>query len=258
MAKKAKAAAKGRGAKPAPAKAAKAGKAGAARGGKKAARGKAPEVAEVAKAKGPKAKRHALIQKPDVIAKAAGASVPLSGDKAHGLYQVDSGRAHIRLTTQERNFILQSLNEGDVFFYSGGSGLESGSVDLHMLEASEVAFVPMSRLRKGDTAVEVLDLQQKQSQSYVSRLRDLALGTTDYRLAKFLYDQIPDAHKASRKSVNVQLDVSREEIAALIGTVREVVSRGLSKLVADGVIKKQGRNFSVLKLKELQKRAQLK
>ena len=226
---------------------------------KKAAPAAAPVRAEAS----PTGNRAALFSRADRVKKPAGSSLSLGGDKTQGAYFVSAGRAHVRLLTSERVFILASLSSGDTFYYGDTAGLGSGQIDLLSIDGLDAQFVQAKKadaLAKKDSQVAnaLLDLQNACAQSYISRLRDLALGTTDYRLARFLYEQVPAAGRSSRKMVSVQLDVSREEIAALIGTVREVVSRGLSKLVADGVIRKQGRNFSVLKMAELARRSTLK
>jgi CRP/FNR family cyclic AMP-dependent transcriptional regulator len=48
------------------------------------------------------------------------------------------------------------------------------------------------------------------------------------------------------------LPVSNQELASQIGTVRELVSRNLSRLQAEGLIKIEGRNVTIVNAKGLE------
>jgi CRP/FNR family transcriptional regulator len=51
----------------------------------------------------------------------------------------------------------------------------------------------------------------------------------------------------------VLLPVNNQELAAQIGTVRELVSRNLSRLQAEGLLKIDGRDVTICDLKALEK-----
>ena len=52
--------------------------------------------------------------------------------------------------------------------------------------------------------------------------------------------------------VQVTLPATNQELAAHIGTVRELVSRNLSRLQAEGLIKVDGRTVTIPRLADLQ------
>jgi CRP/FNR family transcriptional regulator len=52
--------------------------------------------------------------------------------------------------------------------------------------------------------------------------------------------------------VEIIMPVSNQELASQIGTVRELVSRNLSRLQAEGMIKIDGRSVVVRNLKALE------
>jgi CRP-like cAMP-binding protein len=52
--------------------------------------------------------------------------------------------------------------------------------------------------------------------------------------------------------VEVMLPVSNQELASQIGTVRELVSRNLSRLQSEGILKIDGRTVTVFDLKALE------
>ncbi len=52
--------------------------------------------------------------------------------------------------------------------------------------------------------------------------------------------------------VEITLTVSNQELASQIGTVRELVSRNLSRLQGEGMLKIDGRNVTICDLKALE------
>jgi CRP/FNR family transcriptional regulator len=52
--------------------------------------------------------------------------------------------------------------------------------------------------------------------------------------------------------VEVTLPTTNQELAAQIGTVRELVSRNLSRLQAEGMLKTDGRNVLIYNLRALE------
>jgi CRP/FNR family transcriptional regulator len=56
----------------------------------------------------------------------------------------------------------------------------------------------------------------------------------------------------SPSGVEVTLPVSNQELASQIGTVRELVSRNLSRLQSEGILKINGRTVTISNLKALE------
>ena len=59
-------------------------------------------------------------------------------------------------------------------------------------------------------------------------------------------------HTAALEGVEIMMPVSNRELASQISTVREPVSRNLSRLQAEGMIKIDGRSVVVRNLKALE------
>ena len=73
----------------------------------------------------------------------------------------------------------------------------------------------------------------------VTLIEDLSLRQVRQRLARLLHEEA-----AGRTAF--QLAFTNDELAARLGTVRDVVSRTLSAMQADGVIRLQGRRVEIL------------
>jgi CRP/FNR family transcriptional regulator len=52
--------------------------------------------------------------------------------------------------------------------------------------------------------------------------------------------------------VEITLPISNQELASQVGTVRELVSRNLSRLQAEGMLKIDGRTVTICNLKALE------
>jgi CRP/FNR family transcriptional regulator len=58
--------------------------------------------------------------------------------------------------------------------------------------------------------------------------------------------------RGTDRNVSFTLNVTNQELAAQIGTVRELVSRNLSRLQADGIIHMEGKTITVPELAALE------
>ena len=90
---------------------------------------------------------------------------------------------------------------------------------------------------------------------FVGGRRDLApvkVRHERHRLASFLLRLAQKEGKHSAAGVEIALPASNQELASHIGTVRELVSRNLSRLQAEGMLKVDGRTVTISNLKALE------
>jgi len=73
-----------------------------------------------------------------------------------------------------------------------------------------------------------------------------------HRLASFLLRLAQKDGKPSSGGVEITLPTSNQELASHIGTVRELVSRNLSRLQAEGILQIEGRTVTISNLKGLE------
>ena len=79
----------------------------------------------------------------------------------------------------------------------------------------------------------------------VGIIEELSFTTVRHRLAAFLLRLAQKEGKRSGAGVEITLPVSNQELASQIGTVRELVSRNLSRLQAEGMLKIDGRRVTI-------------
>jgi len=77
------------------------------------------------------------------------------------------------------------------------------------------------------------------NREYIERLEDMTFRTIPSRLAKLFL------HESSYQICEAPTQLTQEEMAAILGTTREVVGRALRGLLNAGLLRKQGRNVYI-------------
>jgi CRP/FNR family transcriptional regulator len=91
-------------------------------------------------------------------------------------------------------------------------------------------------------ALKVLRVVGARLRRLVGIIEELSFTTVRHRLAAFLLRQSSDGGK---KGTRITLPSSNQELAAQIGTVRELVSRNLSRFQSQGFISLDGRTVVI-------------
>ena len=162
-------------------------------------------------------------------------------DPCDGLHIIESGSAKIyRLSPQGRQYIVRILQEGDTFAevpaFDGGMN----PVNVDALELCRVWVINSEKLRALIVAHPVF--AQKVLQNFGDMLRNLvrmvsemAFYQVTHRLAR-LISEYPDEPRPHW---------TQEQLAAQLGTVREVVARSLKELERSGAIRIEDRRIHI-------------
>jgi len=86
----------------------------------------------------------------------------------------------------------------------------------------------------------------------VAIIEELSFTTVRHRLAAFLVRLAKTSGTRSGNGLEITLPANNQELASQIGTVRELISRNLSRFQAEGMIKIEGRNVFITDLKALE------
>lgn len=90
---------------------------------------------------------------------------------------------------------------------------------------------------------------------FTSMVTDLTLKDASRRLAGFLLEKAEEKDLFSSKEIRFPLELTHNEIASLIGTARETVSRTLRQLQKEGMIEIKDRYITVLDKERLARAA---
>lgn len=93
-------------------------------------------------------------------------------------------------------------------------------------------------------ALKVLRVVSARLRRLVAIVEELSFTTVQHRLAAYLLREARSRGKRTPDGVEFTFTISNQELASRIGTVRELVSRNLSRLQAAGLIKRDGRTVA--------------
>ncbi len=188
---------------------------------------------------------------------AAGQVILLEGEPCLGLYVVESGWLKaIKIGMDGREQVLQTFGAGDVFNAISVFTDAPNQATVTCLESAQVWIV------KRDILLKLLDENSSLSRLVVKdfagrvmhlirMVEDLSTRSVEARLAKLLLDQ------AEGEVVLRQRWATQTEMASRIGTVPDMVNRGLRKLAAAGMIHVERHQIRILDKEGLKVFAQL-
>ncbi len=169
------------------------------------------------------------------------------GDPCDGLYIMHEGSAKIhRLSPQGRQYIVRILQEGDTFAevpaFDGGAN----PVNVETLELARMWVIDSATLRNlvqahPAFAQKVLANFGRMLRGMVAKVSEMAFYQVTNRLAR-LINEIPPDDLSGTSGVHW----TQEQMAARLGTVREVVARSLKELERSGAIQVENRRITVV------------
>ncbi len=172
----------------------------------------------------------------------AGGVIFRKGDPSEGLGVVLCGRVRTVTTSPEgREQVLKVFGPGRTFADIAVFDDEPQPADAVAVSESTIVFIPQADLRDllkrhADAAIEVIRLFASRLRAYKQMVEDLSLRAVVARVARLLVDRTRGARTLVEESASSTLDYTQDEIAAMVGSVREVVQRALKTLEHAGLI----------------------
>jgi CRP/FNR family transcriptional regulator, cyclic AMP receptor protein len=181
----------------------------------------------------------------------------VEGEPCQGFYIVVRGRVRIYKTSgggREQVLAVEgpgsSIAELPVF--DGGAYPASAAA----LEDTEMVFISRKDFhlfcrQHPDVALQVLAVVGARLRRLVGIIEELSFTTVRQRLIAFLLRESADKGKLKGNIAEFEIEGSHHDLAQQIGTVRELVSRNLTRLQAEGLIEIDGRKLLIKDVKEL-------
>ena len=191
-----------------------------------------------------------------------GETILWEGEPCQGLFLVLRGRVKVfKRSAEGREQVLLIIGPGrsfnDVPVFDGGAN--PGSVAA--LEPSTIALLPTAeilRLVEGDpkVAMAVIRVLAARMRGFTVAVEDLALRSVTARVAKILMESAGGRATLIETPVESGVRLTQSQLAAMTGSVREVVQRALKTLEQDGAIKLARARINVLDAAALKKWAE--
>lgn len=181
------------------------------------------------------------------------------GDPCSGLFLVASGKVRIfKLSPSGREQILAVEGPGSSFaelpVFDGGNYPAAASA----LEDTEVLFISRKDFQNfcrehPDVGLKVIAVVGSRLRRLVGIIEELSFTTVRQRLIALILRLAQASHTRSKEGIHVELTKSHQDLAAELGTVRELVSRNLGRLQAEGFLDVEGRKIVVKDLAGLKR-----
>ena len=181
------------------------------------------------------------------------------GDACTGLFLVASGKIRIfKLSPSGREQVLAIEGPGSSFaelpVFDGGNypAAASACEDAEVLFVSRKDFQSFCR-QHPEVALKVIAVVGSRLRRLVGIIEDLSFTTVRQRLIALILRLAQASGSPSKEGVRVELTMSHQDLAAELGTVRELVSRNLGRLQAEGFLEVDGRKIMVKDLAGLKR-----
>lgn len=181
-----------------------------------------------------------------------------AGDPCPGMYIIEAGRVRIFKTSpsgreQVLGYEAAGNSVAELPVFDGGNYPASASAvgETTLLLIRREDFRGLC-LEHPEVALNVLRVVGRRLRHLVGIVEELSFTTVRHRLAALLLRLAEQHGKRTPRGVEFTITASNQELAAHLGTVRELVSRNLSRLQAEGVIQLEGKNVLIPDLKALE------
>jgi len=179
------------------------------------------------------------------------------GEPCSGLHVIARGKVRIfKISPNGREQVLavnvpgESVAELPVF--DGGPFPASAMA----IEDAEIAFISRRDfnafcLEHPEVSLKMLSVVGSRLRRLVGIIEELSFTTVRQRLISVIVKLAQTEGKKAENGIEIQLPASHQELANQLGTVRELISRNLMRLQAEGMLEVDARRIVVKDIKAL-------
>jgi CRP/FNR family transcriptional regulator, dissimilatory nitrate respiration regulator len=167
-----------------------------------------------------------------------GQAIFSEGDAGRGFYVLISGRVKIyKISPEGKEQILHILNPGEPFGEVAVFAGEQFPASAEALEASRIFFFPRPAFveliqKNPPLALNMLATLSRRLRKFAALVEDLSLKEVPGRLAAYLLYLAGEG----KKGAELELTISKNQLASLLGTIPETLSRILTRMTREGFI----------------------
>lgn len=177
-----------------------------------------------------------------------GESIFFEGDPGNGFYMVSEGRVKIfKMSLNGKEHILHIFGEGEPFGEVPVFHGQPFPASAEAMGKSSVLFFPRDRFvqlvhKTPSIALNMLAVLSMRLRRFASQIENLSLKEVPARLADYLLYLLEEQGRED----SVELEISKGQLASLLGTIPETLSRIFAKMTEEGLIEVIGRRINIL------------
>jgi CRP/FNR family transcriptional regulator len=177
-----------------------------------------------------------------------GEAIFFEGDEGTGFYMVGDGRVKIfKVSFSGKEHILHIFGQGEIFGEVPVFHGKPFPASAEALVKTKAIFFPRDKFvllveANPSMALNMLAVLSLRLRTFASQIENLSLKEVPERLAGYLLYLSQEQGDADE----VELDISKGQLASLLGTIPETLSRIFAKMSDEGLIRVNGRKISLL------------
>ena len=177
-----------------------------------------------------------------------GETIFSEGDRADGFYINLKGRIKIfKLSSEGKEQILHIIEPGEPF---GEAAVFTGTrfpAHAESISETDVLFIPRTAFvelitKDPSLSLNMLAILSKRLKQFTVLVEHLSLKEVPQRLAAFLLY----LSKGTDDRNEITLTVTKGQLASMLGTIPETLSRILNKMVAQELLRVQGKSITII------------
>jgi CRP/FNR family transcriptional regulator, cyclic AMP receptor protein len=187
-----------------------------------------------------------------------GATLFVEGQSPRGVFILCSGRVKLSTCSADgRTLILRIADQGEVLGLPATVTEKSYELTAEVIEPTQANFIPrqdfLNFLREhGEIALRVAQQLGETYHSAIAEMRTIGLShSAGEKLARFLLDLSTD-HAEKNGEIRLTLTLTHEEIAQMIGTSRETVTRSFGEFKKKNLLQVKGSTIIINSRVELE------
>ncbi|CDF57160.1 Crp/Fnr family transcriptional regulator [Thermobrachium celere] len=181
-----------------------------------------------------------------------GSSIFIEGEEAEAVYVVRNGKVKIYKTGSDgKEHIIHIMSDGDVFAescifeacpYPASAEAVEDTV-LYVLENNKLEKVLEEHPK---IAVELVKIMARRLRMVAMQIENLSLKDANQKIATLIVNLFKIGGVEVINGAKIKLDVSRTEMANMVGLTRETLTRTLFKFKNEGIIDIDGKELIIV------------
>lgn len=184
-----------------------------------------------------------------------------AGQRSPGAYLIERGKVKLAyLDESGKRLTLAILGEGDFFGEMALVGRAPQEAKAEALEDCTLWLLEREKLLRAaydhpQLMVQLLGLFLRRNQEMKKRLKEMVFKDLEMRLARTLLNLAYKYGRATPDGLQIDLQVTHQELADLIGSTRENVTTALTRFEAEGLLDKGRVHIVLTAVDHLEERA---
>jgi len=174
-----------------------------------------------------------------------------------GLYCINSGKIKVtKAASEERETILRIVGPGDVIGHQNILTNDKNQNSATMIEDGSVCFIDrkfITELIHKEPSITINLIKKLSAEMTASENRHAAMSNKNVkeRLAELLITFKTNYGIKEANRVRLDIKLTREEMASIVGTANETVIRFISEFKDEGILEQEGKTIFLLDERKL-------